>query len=65
MPPDFSQMPSHSTLPLEGERGGGPGLLNVMKESTKRTIKTVLQFVVTVITALLTTLGAHAANLVQ
>ena len=36
-----------------------------MKDSTKRTIKTVLQFVVTVITALLTTLGAHAANLVQ
>lgn len=36
-----------------------------MKESTKKTIKTVLQFVVTVITALLTTLGAHATNLVQ
>ena len=35
-----------------------------MKESTKRTIKTVLQFVVTVITALLTTLGAQAAGLV-
>ena len=60
-------MPSHSAPSLTGRAGGesGPGLLNVMKESTKRTIKTVLQFVVTVITALLTTLGAHAANLVQ
>ena len=36
-----------------------------MKESTKKTIKTVLQFIVTVITALLTTIGAHAANLVK
>jgi hypothetical protein len=36
-----------------------------MKDSTKKTIKTILQFVVTVITALLTTLGAHAANIVQ
>jgi hypothetical protein len=36
-----------------------------MKESTKKTVKTVLQFIVTVITALLTTIGAHAANLVK
>jgi hypothetical protein len=36
-----------------------------MKESTKKTIKTILQFIVTVITALLTTIGAHAANLVK
>ena len=36
-----------------------------MKESTKKTVKTVLQFIVTVITALLTTIGAHAANIVQ
>ena len=35
-----------------------------MKESTKKAIKTVLQFVVTVATALLTCFGAHAANIV-
>ena len=51
-----------SPLPNRGGVGGGA---IVMKDSTKKTIKTVLQFVVTVITALLTTLGAHAANLVQ
>jgi len=35
-----------------------------MNDSTKRTIKTVLQFIATIVTALLTTLGAHAANIV-
>jgi hypothetical protein len=34
-----------------------------MKESTKRTIKTIGQFIVTVITALLTCMGAHAAGI--
>ncbi len=51
-----------SPLPNRGGVGGGA---IVMKDSTKKTIKTILQFVVTVITALLTTLGAHAANIVQ
>ena len=32
-----------------------------MKESTKKTLKRVAAFVITIITALLTTLGAHAA----
>ena len=31
-----------------------------MKESTKRTLKRIGELVVTIITALLTTLGAHA-----
>lgn len=32
-----------------------------MKESTKKTLKRVAEIVITIITALLTTLGAHAA----
>ena len=36
-----------------------------MKESTKKTLKRVAEIVVTIITALLTTLGAHAAGIVQ
>lgn len=35
-----------------------------MNDSTKRTIKTVLQFIATIVTALLTCFGAHAANIV-
>ena len=36
-----------------------------MKESTKKTLKRVAEIVITIITALLTTLGAHAAGIVQ
>ena len=36
-----------------------------MKESTKKTLKKVAEIVITIITALLTTLGAHAAGIVQ
>ena len=36
-----------------------------MKESTKKTLKRIGELVVTIITALLTNLGAHAANIVQ
>ena len=36
-----------------------------MKDSTKKTLKRIGELVVTIITALLTTLGAHAAGLVQ
>ena len=35
-----------------------------MKESTKRTLKRIGEIIVTIITALLTTVGAHATNLV-
>ena len=36
-----------------------------MKDSTKKTLKRIGELIVTIITALLTTLGAHAANIVQ
>ena len=50
-----------TVLPLGGaERGGA-----IMKESTKKTLKRVAEIVITIITALLTTLGAHAAGIVQ
>ena len=57
-------MNADSLLPSLTGEGSGEGPL-IMKESTKKTVKTVLQFIVTVITALLTTIGAHAANLVK
>lgn len=36
-----------------------------MKESTKKTLKRIGEIIVTIITALLTTVGAHAAGIVQ
>ena len=36
-----------------------------MKDSTKKTLKRVAEIVITIITALLTTLGAHATGIVQ
>ena len=57
-------MNADSLLPSLTGEGSGEGPL-IMTESTKKTVKTVLQFIVTVITALLTTIGAHAANLVK
>lgn len=36
-----------------------------MTDGQKKTLKRVVELVVTILTALLTTLGAHAANLVQ
>ena len=36
-----------------------------MKESTKNTLKRIGEIVITILTALLTTIGAHAANIVQ
>jgi hypothetical protein len=36
-----------------------------MKESTEKTLKRIGEIVITIITALLTTIGAHAANIVQ
>ena len=36
-----------------------------MTESTKKTLRRIGELIVTIITALLTTLGAHAANIVQ
>ena len=36
-----------------------------MKENTKRTLRRIGELIVTILTALLTTLGAHAANIVQ
>ena len=47
--------------PTGGVREG----LYPMKESTKKTLKKVAEIVITIITALLTTLGAHAAGIVQ
>ena len=44
-------------------RGAGGGSLTTMKESRKKFIETVLRFIVTVITALLTCMGAHAAGI--
>ena len=43
----------------------GPKKQNVMKESTKKTIKRIGEIIITILTALLTTLGAHAAGIVQ
>lgn len=36
-----------------------------MKESTKKTLKRIGEIIITIITALLTTVGAHAAGIVQ
>ncbi len=36
-----------------------------MKESTKKTLKRIGELIVTILTALLTTMGAHAAGIVQ
>jgi len=36
-----------------------------MKDSTKKTLKRIGEIIVTIITALLTTLGAHAAGIVR
>lgn len=36
-----------------------------MKDSTKKTLKRIGEIIVTIITALLTTVGAHAAGIVQ
>jgi len=36
-----------------------------MKDSTKKTLKRIGEIIVTIITALLTTLSAHAAGIVQ
>jgi hypothetical protein len=36
-----------------------------MDENKKRIWKTIINFIITVLTALLTTIGAHAANLVD
>ena len=36
-----------------------------MKDTTKNPLKRIGEIVITIITALLTTIGAHAANLVQ
>ena len=36
-----------------------------MKDTTKNTLKRVGEIVITILTALLTTLGAHAAGVVQ
>ena len=50
-----------TVLPLGGAERG----VAIMKESTKKTLKRVAEIVITIITALLTTLGAHAAGIVQ
>ena len=36
-----------------------------MKDSTKKTLRRIGELIITIITALLTTLGAHAANFVH
>ncbi len=36
-----------------------------MKDSTKKTLKRISEIIVTIITALLTNVGAHAAGIVQ
>ena len=36
-----------------------------MKDSTKKILKRIGEIIVTIITALLTTMGAHAAGIVQ
>ena len=36
-----------------------------MKDSTKKLLRRIGELIVTIITALLTTIGAHAANIVQ
>ena len=36
-----------------------------MKDSTRKTLKRIGEIVITILTALLTTIGAHAANIVQ
>ena len=50
-----------------GLGGRGVSLLGVslMKETTKKTLKRIGEIIVTILTALLTTLGAHAAGIVQ
>ena len=50
-----------TVLPLGGAERG----VAIMKGSTKKTLKRVAEIVITIITALLTTLGAHAAGIVQ
>ena len=50
------ERPKHNSYAEGGKRGGGPGLLNVMKESTKRTIKRVFDIIVTILTALITSI---------
>ena len=36
-----------------------------MKDSTKKTLRRIGELIITIITALLTTIGAHATNIVQ
>jgi len=36
-----------------------------MNDSTKKTLRRIGELIITIITALLTTIGAHAANIVQ
>ena len=50
------------STPLPIREGAG---VSPMKESTKKTLKKIGEIVITILTALLTTLGAHAAGVVQ
>ena len=50
-----------TVLPLGGAERG----VAIMKESTKKTLKKIGEIFITILTALLTTLGAHAAGVVQ
>ena len=36
-----------------------------MNDSTKKTLRRIGELIITIITSLLTTIGAHAANIVQ
>ena len=47
-----------SPLPNRGGVGGGA---IVMKDSTKKTIKRIFEIIITILTALITTLSTHAA----
>ena len=51
-------------LLIRGRAGLGVGLLT-MTEATKRTLKRVIDIVIAVLTALITTLSAHAAGIVR
>ena len=56
--------PKALAIPLPNGRGLGVGLLS-MTEATKRTLKRVVDIVIAVLTALITTISAHAAGIVR
>ena len=56
--------PKTLAIPLPNGRGLGVGLF-IMTEATKKTLKRVVDIVIAVLTALITTISAHAAGIVR